>query len=107
MNQLLDRDYLKTFLRNSGLRPKDYLGQNFLVNAEALQNIIRAADIKPSDTVLEVGPGLGVLTEELAKRAGKVIAVEKDPRLVRILQTTSTKVTIVTFVEGDILKFRP
>ena len=107
MNQLLDRDYLKTFLRNSGLRPKDYLGQNFLVDEVALKNIILAADIKSSDTILEVGPGLGVLTEELAKRAGKVIAVEKDPKLVRILQATSTKLTIVTFVEGDILKFRP
>ena len=105
MNQLLDRDYLKTFLRNSGLRPKDYLGQNFLVDAEALENIILAADIKPTDTILEVGPGLGVLTEELAKRARTVVAVEKDAALIPILKQTLIDFPIVKFIKEDILRF--
>ena len=105
MNQLLDRDYLKTFLRNSGLRPKDYLGQNFLVDEEALQNIILAADIKPTDTILEVGPGLGVLTEELAKRARTVVAVEKDAALIPILKQTLIDFPIVKFIKEDILRF--
>ncbi|OGE84023.1 MAG: hypothetical protein A3B95_00370 [Candidatus Doudnabacteria bacterium RIFCSPHIGHO2_02_FULL_43_13b] len=82
---LTNIDELKNFLKHSGLRPKDYLGQNFLVDQEVLQEIILAADLKPTDTVLEVGPGLGVLTEELLKKAGKVIAVEKDERLFEIL----------------------
>ncbi len=104
MNQLLDRDYLKTFLRNSGLRPKDYLGQNFLVDEEALQNIILAADIKPADTILEVGPGLGVLTEELAKRAGAVVAVEKDENMLTVLKHPLSHLEMVKFVHSDILK---
>ena len=104
MNPLLDRDYLKTFLRNSGLRPKDYLGQNFLVNAEALQNIILAADIKKSDTVLEVGPGLGVLTEELSKLAGSVVAVEKDENMLMVLKHPLSHLESVKFVHSDILK---
>src|SRR3989344_2807564 len=103
MNQLLDRDYLKTFLRNSGLRPKDYLGQNFLVDAEALENIILAADIKSSDTVLEVGPGLGVLTKELSSLAGSVVAVEKDATLIPILKQTLIDFPIVKFIKEDIL----
>ncbi len=105
MNQLLDRDYLKTFLRNSGLRPKDYLGQNFLVDEEALQKIILAADIKKSDTVLEVGPGLGVLTEELTKRAGTVVAVEKDENMLTVLKHPLSHLESVKFVHSDILKF--
>lgn len=104
MNPLLDSSYLKTFLRNSGLRPKDYLGQNFLVDEEALQNIIRAADIKSSETILEVGPGLGVLTEELAKRAGRVVAVEKDENLLTILKHPLSHLEMVEFVHSDILK---
>lgn len=62
------------------------MGQNFLIDEDALNKIVDAADIKKTDTVLEVGPGLGVLTEELVKRAGKVIAVEKDEKLFRTLE---------------------
>jgi len=86
------------------LRPKKYLGQNFLVDKNILQKIIVVAEIKKSDYVLEVGPGRGVLTAELAKSAKRVLAVEKDKDLiadlnqnewgnVRVLQADILKVT--------------
>jgi len=62
------------------------LGQNFLVDRTILNKIISAGDLSKKDTVLEIGPGLGVLTQELAKRTKKVIAVEKDRTLCQILK---------------------
>jgi len=76
----------KKTLKQYGLQPSKRLGQNFLVDGGAINKIIEAADLQPDDTVLEVGPGLGVLTKELAKRAKKVIAVEKDKNMVEILK---------------------
>ena len=84
--KIFDPIDLKNYLKSRNLRPKDYMGQNFLIDEDALNKIVDAADIKKTDTVLEVGPGLGVLTEELVKRAGKVIAVEKDEKLFRTLE---------------------
>jgi 16S rRNA (adenine1518-N6/adenine1519-N6)-dimethyltransferase len=72
-------------LRRYGIRPKKGLGQNFLVDDGALDTIIEAAELKRNDTVIEVGPGLGLMTGELAKRAGWVIAIELDNQLADIL----------------------
>ncbi|KKQ80375.1 MAG: Ribosomal RNA small subunit methyltransferase A [Parcubacteria group bacterium GW2011_GWC2_38_7] len=68
------------------LKPKKYLGQNFLTDKNILQKIIQVADIKKTDYVLEVGPGKGVLTAELCSRARKVLAVEKDKDLIQGLE---------------------
>ena len=62
------------------------LGQNFLKSKSIVDKIIQTADLKKSDTVLEVGPGRGILTEELIKHADKVLAVEKDKELVEVLK---------------------
>lgn len=86
MNNLTNINYLKNLFKQHGLRPKEYLGQNFLVDEEVLSELIAAAELKQSDTVLEVGSGIGTLTVELVKRAGKVIAVEKDIKLFNILK---------------------
>jgi len=113
---LTDVDELKNYLRSIGFKPKDYLGQNFLINRGALDAIIDAAKLSKQDMVLEVGPGLGILTEELVKRAGKVIAVEKDPRLVEALSRNAELVSAsqkidpelnsgLRVISGDILKF--
>jgi len=59
-------------------RPKKQLGQNFLINSSVLPKIISAAEIKPGDAVVEIGPGTGILTEELLKAGAKVFAIEKD-----------------------------
>ncbi len=81
------------------------LGQNFLTDREVLGDIIKAADLQPSDVVLEIGPGKGILTEELAKKAKKVIAVELDRTLVPVLQKKFNGVKNVTIVHEDILRW--
>jgi 16S rRNA (adenine1518-N6/adenine1519-N6)-dimethyltransferase len=91
-------------IRRYGLRPDKRLGQNFLVGTSALQKIIAATGITPGETVLEVGPGLGALTCELAKIAGLVIAVELDERLISPLEDILAPYTNVQLIEGDILR---
>jgi len=73
-------------LRRYGIRAKKGLGQNFLIDSNVLETIVAAAELSLQDTVIEVGPGLGILTAELAKRAGWVIAIELDDRLAEILR---------------------
>ena len=89
-----------------GLRPKKSLGQNFLINTGILEKIVLAAELSSDDTVLEVGPGTGNLTKLLSEKAGRVIAIEKDRRLIRELQE-KFKNTNVEVNEGDVLKFQP
>ncbi|OGO44951.1 MAG: hypothetical protein A2Z05_05900 [Chloroflexi bacterium RBG_16_60_22] len=76
----------KKWLRRFDLKARKGLGQHFLVDEGVLEAIVTAADLHPTDTVIEVGPGLGVLTAELAKRAGWVIAIELDNRLAEALR---------------------
>ena len=85
---------------------KKYLGQHFLKNRKILEEMARAAEISKKDTVLEVGPGLGSLTEVLASRAKKVIAVEKDRDLILVLQEKFRNNKNVEILEGDILRAR-
>jgi 16S rRNA (adenine1518-N6/adenine1519-N6)-dimethyltransferase len=94
-------------LKRHGLRADKRLGQNFLQDPLALESIVRAADIDPADTVLEIGPGLGSLTRYLAVSARKVIAVELDDRLLPPLKTVLAPYPNVAVVHGDILKLRP
>jgi len=88
------------------IHPLKGLGQNFLVNKGAVKMVINAADIKPDEVILEVGPGLGALTKELAKKAKKVIAVEKDRKMVKILKETLKGFENIEIVRGDILKLK-
>ena len=96
---------VKGLLTRYALRADKSFGQNFLVDANALHAIVEAAEIKPDDTVLEVGPGLGVLTRELAHRAKEVVSVELDARLLPVLKETLTDTKNVTLVHGDGLTF--
>ena len=86
-------------------KPKKYLGQNFLQDEEVLEAIITAADLKSTDTVLEVGPGRGVLTRELIKHAKEVIAVEKDSSLLGPLKLEFDQIKNIKIINDDILKF--
>lgn len=79
-------------------------GQNFLIDAHVLDKIVRAAEISREDTVLEIGPGIGTLTQYLARAAGKVIAVEIDKALIPILDDTLQGYDNVTVLNQDILK---
>jgi 16S rRNA (adenine1518-N6/adenine1519-N6)-dimethyltransferase len=90
-----------------GIRPKKGLGQNFLVDPAHRARIVAAADLTPDDTVLEVGPGPGVLTELLAQQAGRVVAVELDDRLVPFLRERFAGQDYVRIVHADILETDP
>lgn len=79
-------------------------GQNFLIDTRVLDKIIRAADISKEDYVLEIGPGIGTLTQYLAEAAKHVIAVEIDDKLIPILQDTLSAYNNVTILHQDILK---
>jgi 16S rRNA (adenine1518-N6/adenine1519-N6)-dimethyltransferase len=106
----------KRLLRHFGLAPRKQLGQNFLVDEFVLRQIVDAAELTPDDRVLEVGPGLGVLTGALAERAERVVAVEIDPGMVRALGElfaggadgpAAPRRANVEVVEGDALKLDP
>lgn len=94
-------------LRQSGIRPKKRLGQHFLVDEAILNTILVAAELSSEDIVIEIGPGLGVLTAELARRAGKVIAVELDTRLASLLKRKLASLPNVNVINADILKVSP
>lgn len=97
----------KQLLRQAGLRARKGLGQHFLVDGGVLKDILSAAELRPTDTVIEVGPGLGVLTRELARRAGRVVAVELDDSLASLLKEALASFGNVTIVNQDILKVDP
>jgi len=71
-----------------GIQASKNLGQNFLVDGNIVEKIIEGAEIGPGDLVLEIGPGMGVLTAAAAERAARVIAVELDKRLIPVLEET-------------------
>mgnify|MGYP001580061561 FL=1 len=89
-------------MKKINLIPSKGLGQNFLVDKGALRTIIEAADIKPDEVVLEIGPGTGILTLELAKKAKRVIAVEKDAKMCEILKETLKNFKNVEIIQADI-----
>jgi len=95
---------IKEILQKHGRRPNKGLGQNFLIDKNILDKIVQAANIKNTDTVLEVGPGIGTLTQELAQKAKRVIAVEKDKSMIEILAETLSGFTNVEVINNDILK---
>lgn len=91
-------------LRKHGFTFKKSLGQNFLIDQNILGKIVAAADITPTSGVLEIGPGIGALTEKLAQSAGKVIAIEIDDRLLPILQELFEEQANIEIVHGDVLQ---
>ena len=80
------------------------MGQNFLADERILGKIINAAEINSGDTILEIGPGTGILTKELAKYAGKVVAVEKDKKIIGLLKENLKDCRNVEIINADILK---
>jgi len=98
---------IPNLLRQHGLHPDKRLGQNFLIDPNALQRIVDAAEIKTDDTVLEIGPGLGSLTRLLAAQAKRVVAVELDAGLIPALEQVIAPYSNVLIQQGDILSFDP
>jgi 16S rRNA (adenine1518-N6/adenine1519-N6)-dimethyltransferase len=106
-NPYITPNRVRAALRALELRPTRGMGQNFLVDPPALAAIVDSAELAPGDTVLEVGPGLGVLTWELLQRAGRVVAVELDRRLEARLREEFAGATNLAVVQADILKTTP
>jgi len=101
---LTSKDNIKKLFGKHETRSRKRLGQNFLVDKRVLGKIIEAANLGKENTVLEIGAGIGTLTLELAKKAKKVIAVEKDPKMCEILHETMKGYENVEIIQGDILK---
>ncbi len=95
---------IRDLIRIYDLDPKKSLGQNFLVEESHLDHVIAAAGLTRDDIVLEIGPGFGILTRRLAAKAGRVIAVELDDRLIALLRAQFATQPQVTIVHGNILE---
>ena len=91
-------------LKKFGISTAKKLGQKFLVNENVVNGIVKAASVSQTDTVLEIGPGIGTLTQKLADNGAKVVAVELDKRLVEVLGKALEGYENVRIVQGDILK---
>lgn len=104
MAHLTDISYIQDVLSRHGFRFSKKLGQNFLVNPTVCPRMAAACGAGSEDGVLEIGPGIGVLTHELAQRAGKVVAVELDERLLPVLRETLAAHKNVEIIHGDAMK---
>ncbi len=91
-------------LKRHGIRPSKGLGQNFLIDRDVLERVVEAGDLKADDVVLEVGPGIGAMTHLMAQRVARIVAIELDSRMLRVLGDTLRDDTNVRLVQGDILK---
>jgi len=94
----------KAILEKHGFSFKKSLGQNFLIDTNILRNIVDHAELSESSGAIEVGPGIGALTEQLAKRAKKVVAYEIDQRLLPILSETLEPYPNAKVIHSDVLK---
>lgn len=104
MNSLTDIRAVRDLLDRHGFHFSKALGQNFLINPSVCPRMADACGAAPDTGVLEIGPGIGVLTHELAERAGRVVSVELDQRLFPVLKETLSGCPNVALVPGDILK---
>ena len=102
--RLTDVGYIRDLLERHGFHFSKKLGQNFLINPSVCPRMAEACGIGPEGGVLEIGPGIGVLTRELARQAGRVVAIELDDRLPPVLAETLAGVDNVSFVWGDCMK---
>ena len=98
---------LRRLLAAERLRPRKALSQNFLTDAAALDEIVAAAELVPGDRVVEVGPGLGVLTRRLLAAGAEVLAVELDPRLAAYLRRELEDAAGFELIEADALTLHP
>jgi len=95
----------REILRDHGIRPLKRLGQSFLEDRNTINKIIRISDIREDDIVVEIGAGLGLMTESIAKRAKRVIALDIDPKMVGILKERMAPYHHVEIVQADVLEY--
>jgi len=94
----------KLIMKKYNLMANKKLGQNFLIDENTVEQILNAANIKKEDLIIEIGPGLGTLTNKIIQRAGKVIAIELDDRMISILEERFNKYNNIQIIHEDILK---
>ncbi len=94
----------KYTLKRYGIKANKDLGQNFLINENVVNNIVESAEISEDDLIIEIGPGLGTLTSKLLEKAGKVIAVELDKRMIEILNDRFSLYKNFELINDNILK---
>ena len=104
MTNLTSISDVRTLMNHLGFHPSRALGQNFLIDRNILDIIIDSTNLSPEDRVLEVGPGLGVLTDEILNQAKSLVAVEKDRRLYAYLSEKMADKNNLELIEGDVLK---
>ena len=104
MDKLSDIGTIKRILTKHGFNFSKALGQNFLINPSVCPKMAQQCGIDKNTGVLEIGPGIGVLTCELAKRAKKVVAIELDKRLLPVLNETLSEFDNVKIINNDVLK---
>ncbi|MEJ6348049.1 16S rRNA (adenine(1518)-N(6)/adenine(1519)-N(6))-dimethyltransferase RsmA [Holzapfeliella sp. He02] len=106
MKSLPIGDPIKTsqIIHDYGLRAKKSLGQNFLTDLNVLENIVESAEITPEDQVLEVGPGIGSITQQLAETGCKVVSFEIDQRFIAVLDDVLSEYDNVVIINQDVLK---
>ena len=102
MNNLLEET--KFILKKYGIVANKKLGQNFLINETAIHQIVESAEISEQDFVIEIGPGLGTLTQALLEKAGKVVAIELDKKMVEVLTDRFQLFPHFTLINEDVLK---
>ena len=94
----------RSIMKRYNIRANKSLGQNFLINNEVVENIISSSEISKEDMVIEIGPGLGTLTKYLLEKAGKVLCIELDTKMIRILQDRFCQYDNFELINADILK---
>ena len=94
----------KMIMNKNNIRANKSLGQNFLINEEVVEGIIESSDINKEDLIIEIGPGLGTLTKYLLEKAGKVICIELDNKMIKILQDRFFLYDNLEIINQDILK---
>lgn len=94
----------KKLLKSNRIRPLKRLGQNFLIDKASIKKLVKSADLGLKDIVLEIGPGTGTLSYELAKKVKKLVVVEKDPRMVKILREKLKVFKNIEVINQDIMK---
>jgi 16S rRNA (adenine1518-N6/adenine1519-N6)-dimethyltransferase len=104
----MDAKTVKKLLKKHGIYPSKRLGQNFLVNNRVIKKIIKAASLSKNDVVLEIGPGIGNLTIELAEMVKTVITIEKDEKMYEILNKVLEDLSIINvkIINQDVLKIK-
>lgn len=97
-------DETKAIMKKYGIKANKDLGQNFLINNEVVENIIKSSDVSKEDLIIEIGPGLGTLTKKLLENAGKVICIELDKKMIKILNDRFGDYSNFEIINDDVLK---